>query len=348
MSLNGLVALAALLFISSPSLVFSLEDSEKTIWTWFNYPKGGGPLVELNIRTWRKHNPDYQVILVNNSNVMKYVPDMPDEFFRLPYDQCKSDVIRAGIIYHNGGLYMDTDFLMMKPIDDVMAKLETYEIISYADHGATEQTECGGQFSSNWHGGKRHNTFSTVWWENMKHRLTRKCKPGDFVGNVEKVCCHEEDAPEKENDKCHVPWAQLEHLKQPESWKNRHKDDEPPISYWPSDIKLFCLYGSNTLTPHLHGEIYWQPWNASTQKTGTGHWELPKFKFECKEDDNGAMDCGRKGKIENFFGRVAYHLFFSTFNSGKVKTAKEVLHRPWLISEMYRRSLGLVRKKKRT
>jgi hypothetical protein len=42
-----------------------------------------------------------------------------------------------------------------------------------------------------------------------------------------------------------------------------------------------------------------------------------------------------------------YHLFFSTFVSDKVKTQKEVLHKSWLLSEVYRRSLGMVAKKKK-
>jgi hypothetical protein len=33
-------------------------------------------------------------------------------------------------------------------------------------------------------------------------------------------------------------------------------------------------------------------------------------------------------------GRPGYHLFFSTFHSDKVKTAREVLHKPWLLSEV--------------
>ena len=36
----------------------------------------------------------------------RYVPDMPEEFYRMPYDQVKSDIIRAATIYHHGGLYV--------------------------------------------------------------------------------------------------------------------------------------------------------------------------------------------------------------------------------------------------
>ena len=58
-----------------------------------NYPKGANAWVELNLRTWRHHNPDMDIRLLNDSNIRDWVPDMPPEFFRLPYDQCKSDVL---------------------------------------------------------------------------------------------------------------------------------------------------------------------------------------------------------------------------------------------------------------
>ena len=63
------------------------------------------------------------------------------------------------------------------------------------------------------------------------------------------MCCHEKDAPEKETKKCHVPWAQLEHLKQPASWKSRHTDDVPPPYMWPDDedFKLCVKYTQTTL-----------------------------------------------------------------------------------------------------
>jgi len=315
------------------------------IWTYYNYPKGASPLVTLNIRTWAKHNPEMEIMLVNDSNVKEWVPDMPDEFFKMPYDQAKSDVLRAATIYHHGGLYMDTDFLVMKPLGPILDQLKTHEIVSYGDHGRTEQTVCGSQFSSNWHGGRKHNRFSDVWWKNMKHRLKRVCEPGDFVDKVSKMCCHEKDAPEKEKKKCHVPWAQLEHLKQPASWKSRHTDDVPPPFMWPDDedFKLYCLHGDNSLTPHLHGQVFWQPWSPIHKKTGTGHWELPEKKFDCEEDEaSGDLNCKTSPRvIKNFFNRPAYHLFFSTFASKKIKTEQEMLHRPWLLSELFRRSLGL-------
>ena len=74
----------------------------------------------------------------------------------------------------------------------------------------------------------------------MKHRMTRECEAGDYEDKVGKVCCHEKGAPEKEKKKCHIPWAQLEHLKQPASWKSRHLDDIPPPHMWQVNVQHGC------------------------------------------------------------------------------------------------------------
>ena len=31
------------------------------------------------------------------------VPDLPEEYFRLPYSAAKSDFLRYGMLYHHGG-----------------------------------------------------------------------------------------------------------------------------------------------------------------------------------------------------------------------------------------------------
>lgn len=119
----------------------------------------------------------------------------------------------------------------------------------------------------------------------------------------------------------------------------------------------------------------------------------PEKKFDCEEDESsGDLRCKTSPRvIKNFFNRPAYHLFFSTFSSKKIKTEQEMLHRyantytshrvllfraaapsacwrarrtdvlvagrlilavrlargmlwscsPWLLSELFRRSLGL-------
>ena len=53
----------------------------------------------------------HEPVLLHDLNVRIYVPDMPDEYFKLPYPSAKSDMVRYGVLYHHGGIYMDADLL---------------------------------------------------------------------------------------------------------------------------------------------------------------------------------------------------------------------------------------------
>lgn len=50
-------------------------------------------------------------VIINDLNVRIYVPDMPSEYFKLPYPAAKSDMLRYGLLYHHGGIFLDLDVL---------------------------------------------------------------------------------------------------------------------------------------------------------------------------------------------------------------------------------------------
>ena len=83
---------------------------------WF----GGNKLPESAIRcieSWKKFCPDYKIIEWNESNYNvrknKYMSDA--------YDKKKwafvSDYARVDVVYEHGGIYMDTDVELLKPLD---------------------------------------------------------------------------------------------------------------------------------------------------------------------------------------------------------------------------------------
>lgn len=236
----------------------------------------------------------------------------------------------------------------------------------------------GRDYSSNWMAARKGNAYSKTWWENMKHKLTRMCGEGEF--RLEKVCCHEAFAPKPEKRPCHVPWAALEHLKQPfkdldaagppqldktqhhnAGGKNNAVDRDPeevealsravadgntPAIQLPSGIKLYCLNGNRGFAPHINGEVYWQAWDRTEQKTGGQSGPQFDARFRCQEVGDGDLSCTKSNwgdhsdprVMRKLFKRVAYHLFFSTRNN-KVQSKDQMLNGNWLLSEMYRRSL---------
>ena len=98
------------------------------------------------------------------------------------------------------------------------------------------------------------------------------------------VCCHEVNAPEKKNNPCHIPWGQLEHLKVPHTWAKKHTACAKHVTMWPDPgPDMYCLKGAHSLTPQLHGEIYWMPWDARHSKTRDGHLVVKTKTFNCMD-----------------------------------------------------------------
>ena len=86
---------------------------------WF----GGGPLNQLSekcIASWKKFCPDYELVRWDESNY----DVTQNEYMRRAYEAKKwafvSDYARLDIVYEHGGVYLDTDVELVKPLDGLL------------------------------------------------------------------------------------------------------------------------------------------------------------------------------------------------------------------------------------
>lgn len=94
----------------------------KTIhYCWFGHtPKPA--LFQRCINSWRKYCPDYQIIEWNEDNF-----DINcNAYVREAYEAKKwafvTDYARLWVVYNHGGIYLDTDVELVKPLDDLLEK----------------------------------------------------------------------------------------------------------------------------------------------------------------------------------------------------------------------------------
>ena len=86
---------------------------------WF----GRGELPKLAkkcIKSWKKYCPDYEIILWNEDNF-----DIgQNRYMKEAYEAGKwafvSDFARLKIVHEQGGIYLDTDVELLKPLDDLL------------------------------------------------------------------------------------------------------------------------------------------------------------------------------------------------------------------------------------
>jgi mannosyltransferase OCH1-like enzyme len=84
---------------------------------------GGGkftPKMEQCMSTWRVQCPDYEVIEWNEKNFdMTKSPILKKAWDEKNWSLI-SDIMRAYILYENGGIYIDTDIEILKPLDSFL------------------------------------------------------------------------------------------------------------------------------------------------------------------------------------------------------------------------------------
>jgi len=90
----------------------------KKIWTfWDNddIPE----IIQKCIHTWKKHNPNYEITVVNKSNLSEYLPDV--DFSKIKHiensPQKYSDMVRLHLLAKYGGIWSDASIICLKPYD---------------------------------------------------------------------------------------------------------------------------------------------------------------------------------------------------------------------------------------
>lgn len=98
---------------------------------WF----GGNPLPELAqkcIASWKKFLPEYEIKEWNESNFDLHYNDYVWQAYQSKKWAFITDVVRLYALVNEGGIYMDTDVEVLKPLDSILS----YEAVSgFEDEG---------------------------------------------------------------------------------------------------------------------------------------------------------------------------------------------------------------------
>ena len=134
-----------LLSVKKPPLNYRKEDKPvipKLIHAiWFS----GDPMPDLYLRcleSWKKYAPDYEIKIWNMET---YKPDRC-LFFEQAIEHKNwafaSDYARADLLYRYGGIYMDLDVEMLRPVDDLLYN------DAYMSFESLDRIECGSGMGS--------------------------------------------------------------------------------------------------------------------------------------------------------------------------------------------------------
>lgn len=88
---------------------------------WFG--RGKMPAIaEKCIKSWKRYCPGYEIVCHNEDNF----DITQNKYAKEAYDAKKwafvSDYVRLKVLYDEGGIYMDTDVELIKPVDDLISE----------------------------------------------------------------------------------------------------------------------------------------------------------------------------------------------------------------------------------
>ena len=72
------------------------------------------------IESWKKYLPDYEIIEWNEDNFNINYNDFTKSAYKNKKWAFVSDVARLWVLYNEGGIYMDTDVEVYKPLDEIL------------------------------------------------------------------------------------------------------------------------------------------------------------------------------------------------------------------------------------
>ena len=100
---------------------------KKIHYFWFGGNEKPKSVVKC-IDSWKKYCPDYEINEWNETNFDVHCMPFVEQAYEAKKYAFVSDVARLIVVYEQGGIYMDTDVEVLKPLDDL---LDNYAYMSF-------------------------------------------------------------------------------------------------------------------------------------------------------------------------------------------------------------------------
>ena len=108
----------------------------KIIWGYWNTGIQNAPqLVQKCIKNWKKYNPKWEIIILDDNNLSKYIDTsiFNNIIVKNSFVQKKSDLIRLLLLQKYGGIWMDSSIFLTQSLDWILKlqKQKNVDIICY-------------------------------------------------------------------------------------------------------------------------------------------------------------------------------------------------------------------------
>ena len=111
----------------------SFDLIPKVIWTYWHEPELPS-LIKKFINTWKKHNPDFKIIILNHQNIKTFLPTEDLDILNYEKDITQtrfSDIVRYNILYKYGGIWSDISIICLKSYNSILKEMENKNLEYY-------------------------------------------------------------------------------------------------------------------------------------------------------------------------------------------------------------------------
>jgi len=162
---------------STPLRSLSGEIRERTIWGYWAQGAEQMPVFfQLCVDTWRHHNPNWDVRVLNLDNVGEFLSEaeLPNRFTQMFSHQTASDAVRLALLSRYGGVWLDVNVLLRTSLDklcwdDISSGESSAAAFFHPSYGTKE---LGGEdFVESWFLATRANNPFFMRWRDLFREL---------------------------------------------------------------------------------------------------------------------------------------------------------------------------------
>ena len=139
------------------------SENRDNIWMyWENLPgKKKSPYLDLCLKTINKHcYKKFNINLLDEKSICYYIPNLNKNLDKKLNIQQKVDYFRYILLYKYGGIWIDSDTIVINDLKPIIDKLSKYDFVGFGCH-FNKKKKClnsGKPYPANWVMGARKNS----------------------------------------------------------------------------------------------------------------------------------------------------------------------------------------------
>ena len=111
---------------------------QRSIWQYWE-TKGEKPAFIDGLHELARRNSGCDVVLVTPDNLGEYLPTVPNDVFRIKVLAHKADMIRAMLLARHGGMWLDSDALVLRDLTHLFDLLDDHDFVAFNNSGLLQK-----------------------------------------------------------------------------------------------------------------------------------------------------------------------------------------------------------------